>query len=51
MKNKVTISQDEWFHTGDAGYFDKAGHLVVIDRVSDLSFTGKIKIFSSIFRK
>jgi long-chain acyl-CoA synthetase len=38
---KVIISPDEWFHTGDAGYFDKAGHLVVIDRVSDLSFTSE----------
>ncbi len=38
---KVTISPDEWFHTGDAGYFDKAGHLVVIDRVADLSFTSE----------
>ena len=25
----------------DAGYIDKAGHLVVIDRVSDLSFTSE----------
>ena len=41
-KNKNTrISQDKWFHTGDAGYFNKAGHLVVIDRVSDLSFTSE----------
>ena len=35
------ISPDQWFHTGDAGYFDKSGHLVVIDRVSDLSFTSE----------
>ena len=41
LDEKVTISPDEWFHTGDAGYFDKAGHLVVIDRVSDLSFTSE----------
>ena len=41
-KNKNTIiSQDKWFHTGDAGYFNKAGHLVVIDRVSDLSYTSE----------
>ena len=41
-KNKNTrISEDKWFHTGDAGYFNKAGHLVVIDRVADLSFTSE----------
>ena len=38
-KNSKKISPDKWFHTGDAGYFDKFGHLVVIDRVIDLSFT------------
>ncbi len=39
--NYDPISPDKWFHTGDAGYIDKAGHLVVIDRVSDLSFTSE----------
>ena len=28
---------DGWVHTGDAGYFDKKGHLVVIDRISDIT--------------
>jgi long-chain acyl-CoA synthetase len=28
---------DGWMHTGDAGYFDKKGHLVVIDRISDIT--------------
>ena len=41
LPKKISISSDKWFHTGDAGYFDKAGHLVVIDRVSDLSFTSE----------
>lgn len=27
---------DGWFRTGDAGYFDEKGHLVVVDRVRDL---------------
>lgn len=27
---------DGWFHTGDAGYLDKAGHLIYWDRVSEL---------------
>lgn len=25
-----------WFHTGDAGYIDEEGHVIYIDRVSDL---------------
>jgi long-chain acyl-CoA synthetase len=28
-----------WLHTGDAGYFDKAGQLVVIDRIKDIAET------------
>ena len=28
-----------WFYTGDAGYLNEKGHLIVIDRMSDLSFT------------
>ena len=25
-----------WLHSGDAGYIDENGHLVVIDRLSDV---------------
>ncbi|NKE45734.1 long-chain fatty acid--CoA ligase [Roseomonas frigidaquae] len=31
--------RDGWLHTGDAGYFDKAGQLVVIDRIKDIAET------------
>ncbi|HCH4148879.1 TPA: long-chain fatty acid--CoA ligase [Vibrio parahaemolyticus] len=31
--------QDGWMHTGDAGYFKNSGHLVVIDRLKDMSET------------
>ncbi len=31
--------RDGWMHTGDAGYFDAKGHLVVIDRIRDMATT------------
>lgn len=33
--------QDGWLHTGDAGYLEPNGHLVVLGRVSDVVHTGK----------
>jgi long-chain acyl-CoA synthetase len=38
--------RDGWLHTGDAGYFDKAGHLVVIDRIKDIATTSRGDRFS-----
>ncbi len=38
-KEKSNIKKDYWFKTGDAGYLNPKGHLVVIDRISDLSYT------------
>jgi long-chain acyl-CoA synthetase len=29
-------TNDGWFHTGDAGYFDDQGHLKIIDRAKDV---------------
>ena len=31
--------REGWMYTGDAGYFNEAGHLVVIDRIKDLAVT------------
>lgn len=31
--------REGWLHTGDAGYFDKANRLVVIDRIKDIAST------------
>jgi long-chain acyl-CoA synthetase len=41
-----TDLRDGWLHTGDAGYFDKAGHLVVIDRIKDIATTSRGDRFS-----
>ena len=38
-----------WLHSGDAGYLDKNGHLVVIDRLSDVMHNRDGAMFSPMF--
>eukprot|EP01012_Entosiphon_sulcatum_P020378 TRINITY_DN25342_c0_g1_i1.p2 TRINITY_DN25342_c0_g1~~TRINITY_DN25342_c0_g1_i1.p2 ORF type:complete len:644 (-),score=172.19 TRINITY_DN25342_c0_g1_i1:573-2504(-) len=38
--------RDGWMHTGDAGFIDKKGHLVIIDRIKDIATTSNGDRFS-----
>lgn len=38
LQETADTLEDGWLKTGDAGYWDKAGHLVVLDRQKDLMF-------------
>ena len=40
---------DGWLHSGDAGYIDENGHLVVIDRLSDVMHNTNGEMFSPMF--
>jgi long-chain acyl-CoA synthetase len=40
---------DGWLHSGDAGYLDENGHLIVIDRLSDVMHNKKGEMFSPMF--
>ena len=43
------VMSNGWMHTGDAGYYNDAGHLVVIDRLDDLATTAHDIRFSPQF--
>ncbi|MGB0087681.1 MAG: AMP-binding protein, partial [Rhodomicrobiaceae bacterium] len=51
-KNQEATAADMregWMHTGDAGFFNEAGHLIVIDRIKDLAATARGQRYSPQF--
>jgi long-chain acyl-CoA synthetase len=51
-KNEKATAEDVvdgWMRTGDAGYYDDKGHLVVIDRTKDIATTNGGDRFSPMF--
>ncbi|MEZ5846290.1 MAG: AMP-binding protein [Geminicoccaceae bacterium] len=44
-----TLTGDGWMRTGDAGFFDEAGRLTIIDRISDIATTSAGDRFSPQF--
>lgn len=47
--SRDAVDDDGWLHTGDAGYLDDDGHLVVIDRAKDVLHTADGTMFSPAF--
>ncbi|QTA83375.1 AMP-binding enzyme [Desulfonema limicola] len=43
------LLENGWLHSGDAGYLDENGHLIVIDRVSDVMYNNNGEMFSPMF--
>jgi long-chain acyl-CoA synthetase len=43
------LLEDGWLHSGDAGFIDGDGHLVVIDRIGDVMHTKAGEMFSPMF--
>ena len=46
---REVVEADGWFHTGDAGFVDPRGHLVIIDRAKDVGALGDGTAFAPQF--
>lgn len=46
---KDALDAEGWFRSGDAGYIDDDGHLVIIDRLGDVAHTASGHMFSPQF--
>lgn len=45
----AALVTDGWLHSGDAGYKNDRGHLIIIDRLSDVMHNLKDEMFSPMF--
>ncbi len=48
-EKSAELLAEGWLHSGDAGFIDENGHLVVIDRLSDVMHNNKGEMFSPMF--
>ncbi len=48
-EKSAELLEGGWLHSGDAGFIDEHGHLVVIDRISDVMHNRKGDMFSPMF--
>ncbi len=48
-EKSAELLEGGWLHSGDAGYIDDRGHLVVIDRISDVMHNSRDEMFSPMF--